>query len=373
MGFSERDSWGARGGASPLPPPGEDDGPHSLREVGGLGESLGPALHDECGDKLGDIEWFSTPWQRSGASTGYTHWRLPDGSVIDGIVKVPVGYREWYWSTKLGETDPMWYRSPEAEHLPVPRVLASGTELGGYDVAWLVVERVAGSSLKSELESGVGPRAALERLFQAAARFHAAAGAVREPTDEDGPARRDWAGMIERSARAVRDNPVPEGQRWGGMIERVGASLDGLVSRWRSRPMRTWCHGDLHPGNVLTRPSGVAGARSGAGVAEDRQEAVLIDLGLVHAGYWVEDALYLERLFWGRTELLGGADPVTLLGEARSGIGLEGDVTAASAMAEVRRVLMAATSPAFLSQEGDPAYLGSALDRLERDAASGLF
>jgi hypothetical protein len=71
-------------------------------EVESLGVSLGPALHDACGDRLGDIEWFQSPWQKSGAATGRTYWRLPDGRVIDAIVKVPVGYREYYWSTRTG-------------------------------------------------------------------------------------------------------------------------------------------------------------------------------------------------------------------------------------------------------------------------------
>jgi len=359
-------------GPSPLPGPTDGDGPHSVGALGGLGRALGPALHELCGDRLGDVDWFQTRWQRSGAATGYTHWRLPDGSVIDAIVKAPVGYREWYWSTKLGETDPMWWTSPEAEHLPVPRVLASGTELGDYDVAWLVVERVSGASLHSELDSGDPERAAsaLARLFDAAARFHQMTLGVRKPTEHDTVALRDWPDLIERARRAVRDNPVENADDWNAMLRGVAFGLDALVSTWRSRDRSTWCHGDLHPGNVLARPCqtcrlGQGGSKSGA------DEGVLIDLGLVHAGHWVEDALYLERLYWGRSETLAGVDPVTSLSEARERHGLDGAVP--EELAETRRVLMAATSPAFLGQENDASYLAAALAHLKHGASEGLF
>ena len=357
-----------------MPTPGDDDGPHSLIEVGGLGRALGPALHESCGDKLGELEWFSTPWQRSGAATGYTHWRLPNGEVIDAIAKVPVGYREWYWSTHLGETDPMWWESAESEHLPVPRVLASGVELGEYDVAWLVVERVGGGSVRSTLSEEVprAERAAMvERLFDAVARFQVMAGREREVTAEDAAPRRDWAALIEKSARAVADNPMPDEARWAALIDRVGARLDALVSVWRGRDQSTWCHGDVHPGNVLTRPCRTT-RPGGDGHAAGEDEGVLIDLGLVHAGHWLEDALYLERLYWGHSEMLGGVEPVRALSEARGRLGVESSLELCAEVAEVRRVLMAATSPAFLGQEHEGAYLSTALGHLEAAAGRGL-
>lgn len=357
-------------GPSPLPPPGVDDGPHSVDEVGELGRALGPALHEACGDKLGDIEWFSTPWQRSGAATGFTSWRLPNGTVIEAVAKVPVGYREWYWTAKLGETDPMWWESFEAEHLPVPRVLASGTELGGYDVAWLVVERVMGEPLHKSLEAGDSVRA-LTRVFDAAARLHKLAGEVRPPSERDTAVLRDWPGLIERAARGVSDNLIADTGRWLELIGRVGRSLDGLVERWRERPKTTWCHGDLHPGNVMTRPCHSC-RLDGVGRACGADEGVLIDLGLMHAGHWIEDALYLERLYWGRPEALGGVVPIEALSEARARVGLDGDVEAARGFARVRRVLMAATSPAFLSQGSDEVYLAAALGQLEAGVREGL-
>ncbi len=358
--------------------PDEDDGPHAVDEVdglatsGGLGQSLGPALHEACGDKLGEIEWFTTPWQRSGAATGYTHWRLPDGSVIDAIAKVPVGYREFYWSTKLGETDPMQWLSFEAEHLPVPRVLAGGTELGGYDTAWVIVERVSGEPLVDLVQgsSAAEGRTAFIRLFDAAARFHRLAQEVREPGERDRPAAPNWARLLEKSAERAADNGIEDEGRWLDRIGRVGARLGTLLERWEARETLTWCHGDLHPGNVLQRRCRSCRMEDGLPASVGHMEGVLIDLAMVHSGHWVEDALYLERLFWGREPLFRGIDPLSQLADARAAQGLENGTDAAE-LAEVRRVLMAATSPAFYGSEGDPVYLRSALTKLDAAAERG--
>ena len=91
----------------------------------------------------------------------------------------------------------------------------------------------------------------------------------------------------------------------------------------------------------------------------------MIDLARVAPGCWIEDALYLERLCWGREDTLCGVDPVTTLAQARHALGLPADAEDL-ALADVRRVLMAATSPAFSRTQGDPLYLKAALERLER-------
>jgi hypothetical protein len=360
---------------SPLPGPDADDGPQAVHEVGALGPALAPALYEACGDRLGEITWFTRAWQRSGAATGHTHWRLPDGSVIDAIAKVPVGYREYYWSTKLGETDPMLWDAPEAEHLPVPRVLASGVELGGHDVGWVIVEKIEGEPLRKQ----IGPdadddeaREALVRLFDAAARFHRLAEEVRPPQPTDRPTPRNWTKLLEQSERVLRDNNHPDTARWGELIERTRTALDGLLAIWNARLVETWCHGDLHPGNVLSRTCNSCrlGADGGSDGPPGCQESVLIDLALMHAGHWVQDALYLERLHWGREGLLRGVNPVVELAKARSAQGLANG-TDAEALADVRRVLMAATSPAFRDQASDEVYLAGALSRLEDAARVG--
>ena len=328
-----------------------DHTPETVAEVESLGVSLGPALHDACGDRLGDIEWFRSSWQKSGAATGRTWWRLPDGTVIDAIAKVPVGYREYYWSTHIGGADPMQWGSVESRSLPTPRVLAAGSELGGYDVAWLVVERIPGKTIRKNL--GIG---ALEKLFTAAVRFHKLAGEIREPRREDRPMPPAWGRLLQRSREACEVNPVPDGDRWVRAIRWMEDRVDPLVAFWDSRPIDTWCHGDLHPGNVMIRPDGDL---------EHHPVAVLLDLGLMHAGCWIEDALYFERQHWGREEALCGIDPYSTLACKRLEAGLPlGDRH--EQLASVRRALMAATSPAFLDQEGDPRYLAAALGLLER-------
>lgn len=331
--------------------PAHPPGLTTRHEVESLGVSLGPALHDARPDRLGDIEWFQSPWQRSGAATGFTSWRLPDGQVIEAIVKVPVSYSEYFWSTQLGEVDHMWWESPSCLHLPVPRVLASGTELAGYDVAWLVLERVSGKPISSEMNAE-----SLERLFEAAAKFHAMAGEIKSPSSGRRESELDWPRLLERAEEACRDNPIPEAEGWVEMIGRVRGLLPALLERWGARPIDTWCHGDLHPGNVMTRCS-----RS----CPDDRCGVLIDLAMVRPGHWVEDALYIERLYWGREETLAGVDPLECLARQRRVLGLPvGDED--RVLADVRRVLMGATSPAFLRQENDPVYLSAALERLCR-------
>ncbi len=354
-------SAGEAGEAGPAGPPG-GAGPEGSAEIlsaplcktrdeaESLGVALGPALRDACGDRLGEIEWFSSPWQRSGAATGRTWWRLPDGAVIPAIVKVPVGGREYLWSTRLGATDPMRWGAAENADLPVPRLLASGDDLGGHDIAWLLVERVPGEALSQHLDAE-----SLAALFRAAADFHALAGELRPVERATPPAPEDWERQLRRAEAACRDNPIQRAAEWAEAVRATRAVLPRLLERWNARPIETWCHGDLHPGNAMIRPA----------ASESRpSRAVLIDLALVHAGHWIEDALYIERLHWGREQRLCGVDPLAALVAARRARGLPADEHDAG-LPDVRRVLMAATSPAYLAHEGDRVYLNAALDRLQ--------
>lgn len=320
-------------------------------EVESLGVSLGPALHEACGDRLGNIEWFRSAWQRSGAATGRTFWRLPSGEVIEAIVKVPVGYREYYWTSRIGETDPMQWIADEARTLPIPRMLASGTELGGYDMAWLVLERLPGRTIASELNAHT-----FGLMFESVSRFYTLASELRKPETHDRPTAPAWERLIRKGMTSLVDNSVADADAWCRVLGRVLDRLDAIIDEWATRPIDTWCHGDLHPGNVMLRPC------SGDGT---ERCAVLLDLGLTHAGCWIEDAIYLERQHWGREEMLCGVDPVAGLARARREQGLEVDL-ACERFADLRRVLMAATSPAFLDQEGGSRYLEAARAVLER-------
>lgn len=322
-------------------------------EVESLGVSLGPALHDACGDRLGDIEWFRSPWQKSGAATGLTSWRLPNGRVIEAIAKVPVGYREYFWSTRLGEVDPMRWESDECRRLPVPRVLASGMELGGYDAAWVVQERVAGETVGKAMNAG-----SLEQLFLATARFHQQAREVKPAERAAQASEPDWRAILERARTKCVDNAIDRRDEWLRAIDAVDGILPALLERWHARPWDTWCHGDLHPGNVMIRDGCMDGPTT-----DDRRCGVLIDFALVHPGHWVEDALYLERMYWGREAMLCGVEPLRCLAENRILHGLHADETD-ERLADIRRVLMGVTSPAFLRHENDPEYLSAALGKV---------
>jgi len=328
-------------------------------EVMSLGVSLGPALHEACGGRLGHIEWFSSPWQRSGAATGRTHWRLPSGLMVPAIVKAPVGYREYFWTTRLGATDPMRYDASEASHLPVPRVFQSGIELGGYDVAWLVVERVPGKPLTHRPS-----RKQMELLFEAAARFHQMAAEVQaislgRPEDEP-----DWSRLLDRAAVNAEANVLCPSDRWRRAIDATREHLGELREQWGARPIDTWCHGDLHPGNAMVRNAAEHADGTLEGGGPDPC-GVLIDLALVRTGSWFEDALYVERVHWGYEHLLAGIDPVAALAEARRAVGLSAPNGDCDRAMRARRVLNAAISPAFADRADDPHYLGGCLVRIE--------
>ena len=57
-----------------------------------------------------------------------------------------------------------------------------------------------------------------------------------------------------------------------------------------------------------------------------RGRCVLIDLALVGPGCWIEDALYLERLFWGQEDQLFGMDPLGTLASTRQAIVPNGSI-----------------------------------------------
>ena len=149
--------------------------------------------------------------------------------------------------------------------------------------------------------------------------------------------------------------------RWIRGIERVLENTSVFVDRWAGRSIDTWCHHDLHGRNAMRRVSHNP---------EIHGRCALIDLAMVAPGHWVEDALYIERLHWGQEDLLFGIDPVETLGRCRESLGLLVGADFGE-LADVRRVLMAATCPNFIRTEGDQLYLNAALGRLEH--LLGLF
>ncbi|RMD63874.1 MAG: aminoglycoside phosphotransferase family protein [Planctomycetota bacterium] len=324
------------------PPSGLEERTPSEGDVASLARQLAPALLEACDGKLSDLRWFRSDWQRGGAATAYARWRDDAGS-RDVLVKLPVG--------------PMEHRATLAlSHLsdaPTPRVAAAGDELGGYDLAWLVLERLDGEPMAK-----APTKKTLDALAQAAASFWALArDALGEPAP-DAFERNGWQATLEAARTRLRDNAVPDAQRWNNEIKRVQRALPAVADRFDEARVAeaSWRHGDLHPGNAMLRSEDSSWGEPGC---------VLIDLGEVRPGSWIEDAVGFERLYWGREEKLHGFKPVKALARARKsrGLPLQDDWRE---LADIRRALLAAAAPASLSRNGDPQHLAGALRTLEQ-------
>ena len=329
--------------------------PESHDDPGSLARSLEPALRAASGDRLrGEIEWFEATWQRGGSVTGHSTWTRDHGEPLPVFIKLPVGATELVWTRRVGDHGAdREVRNGQVPH-PTPKVLAAGEELGGYDLGWLVIERLEGTLVAGDLSE-----ASLLGLIRAATEFQLRARDAELRAGERLHGRvddRDWAAVIDASLESVHINALPDEHRWSEAIKLVHKRLHDLLTIWDARPMDDWCHGDLHPGNALHMP--------GDDGHPDR--CVLIDLALVHRGHWVEDAVYLERLFWGHESKLMGVEPVRAMRQERKQRGLT--LTPEDGhLANAKRVLTAAAVPARLAAEGgDHAYLAAALDTLER-------
>lgn len=313
-----------------------------------LAHTLEPALQAACDARLSRIDWFRSAWQASSASTGFASFTRADGSRVPVVVKLPVGPSEYRWTTMLSGAASLQGPAPDdtAACPCTPRVLAAGMELGGYDLAWLVLEKLDGTPLSARVDEP-----SVRDLLGATVSYYAAAAKSRPICDTDVPPTKDWNELLSRGRDVIKKHGIPDEQRWNLAIKAASKALPTLLSRWNARPINTWCHGDLHFGNALRRSSG--------------EGCVLIDLALVHPGHWVEDAVYLERLYWAKPEMLHGIKPVTELARLqRERQMLTGEDY--SQLASIRRVLMAASVPAFLVHEGHPKYVHAALELLER-------
>lgn len=300
----------------------------------GLGDQFEPLLREACHGRLGPIAWFRADWQRGGAKTGRSTYDLGEQGSVPVVVKIPVGPTEFLWHHRLQP------RAGQSQEI-TSRLYASDTILGGYDLAWLVTERFSEGPL-----FGLVREDAIELMSDAAARFHALASAY--PVDGK-PKKEDWPAQVERARENVQTNSVWHEQMWTNVLKRVTRGLDRLVEMWGGRRCDCWCHGDLHPANAMSRSN------------RPEDPAMLIDLAEVHVGHWVEDAIYLERPFWLRPELLEQQSPVQRIAARRKQFGLRVEAEDYR-LADVRRVLLSATAPAFLRTEGNPRYLDACLN-----------
>ena len=302
-----------------------------------LAKNLLPVLLDACKGHLGDVSWFRADWQRGGASTGRSIWTVQGQRPCEVVVKFPVVPKELFWTRRLQSAD-------GARPSVIPHLFASGTTLGHYDLAWIVIERLSCGPLGLRWH-----RDHIDRVADAAARFHSETAPL--PVEDEQGRIEDWEPLLERAREAVRDNHIASRAKWTDAIKQVQRMHDKLVNRWRGRDTTHWIHGDLHLANAMSRDS----AQSGP--------VVLIDLAEVRPGHWTEDAVYLERQLWGRPDRLEATKPVRAMARARRRMGLVAE-KAGHELADIRRILMAATAPAFLKSEGHPRYLAGALNQL---------
>lgn len=320
--------------SSPSPPPISDD-----TAVQPFGAALAPVLLEVCECRLTNLNWFRTDWQRGGALTGYADWVDDTGQTKQAVVKMPVPPVEQRWLVQL------------AGHGVTPDVYAHGDALGGYDLAWVVMERLAYGPLNSKWGA-----ASFELLADAAARFYAEA--RRVPLIEPKPPR-EWEAQLKLARDHIGRDVITDSQRWRKVLKQVGKKLPKWLDTWHARDRGTWCHGDLHMGNAMLRNAPPTDETQAAG------PALLFDLASVQPGHWVEDAVYLEHLYWANPAGLCNTKPVNLIAKRMRDRGLTpGDHW--PELANIYRALLAMVAPAYRNKLGGNAQAAASLEVLER-------
>ena len=298
-----------------------------------LANSLEPVLKIQTENRLGEIHWFRTDWQRGGAATGFSTWQNGNQDPSKVVVKFPIVEKELRWTRRLQDDDGV-----------VPALLAGNEELGGYDLAWMIIERFPVGPLGKHWEDSN-----IDRIADAAARFTKSA--TPYPIDQDGRLE-NWSKLFSMAKQSVRENHIEHQPKWKKSHSLIVKKLSYLQELWRSRPISEWLHGDLHLANAMCRSD------------SPDADVSLIDLAEVHAGHWVEDAVYLERQLWGHKTRLKATKPVHAMAAARKRHGLAVEENY-SDLVDVRRLMLAGTAPAFMQSEGAPRYLASCLLQLE--------
>ena len=295
--------------------------------------SLEPALIKQTNQKLSDIHWFRTDWQRSGATTAFAKWETDNEKLIDVVIKFPIKEKELRWTRLMQKSDGV-----------APRILDSGEQLSGYDLAWLVIERFPYGPLGKHWD-----KRNIERIADAAARFTKFAST--HEIDQDGR-KEDWPTLMQKAKNSVRKNHIANESKWKKAHSHLSKNLSRVLEQWRGRRIDQWLHGDIHLANAMCREK-----------CSDSPVS-LIDLAEVHAGHWIEDAVYLERQLWGYKSRLKLTKPVQTMAKARKKHRLQVNDNY-SELVDIRRILLAATAPTFMLSEGDPRYLAACLEQFQ--------
>lgn len=297
-----------------------------------FGADLEPVVRQHCQGRLAKINWFRTDWQRGGALTGYSTYRDDDNVEQPVVVKLPVPPREQRWIVQLQGNE------------VVPRLYAHGQELGGYDMCWVIMERLPHGPVG--LAWG---EQSIDLLIDAMVRFSKAAidvpctGEVRV---------RDYEAVREEARANIHRHTVAHEQRWNRALKYAHKQMRHWLALWEERDVNHWCHGDIHLGNAMTR------------CAPPHGPVVLIDLAQVHQGHWIEDAVYLEHLYWSRRDKLDGRKICKLVARQRKQHGLKVESNWPQ-IAAIRRAMIAMCTPAALEHMGNPHHVEAALEVLE--------
>lgn len=311
-----------------------------------FGAELAKVLPQACDGRLGDIHWFRTDWQRGGALTGYATWHETSGDGESGetresgggggcpvVVKLPVPPAERAWLAHLDSVGGV-----------APKVYAHGDAVGGYDFAWVVMERLPHGPLSASWGG-----AAFDLMVEAAGRFYAAAESAPIEGKFSG---RNWREILEHARDSAHRHNLADEQRWNKALKQADRKLNNWLTIWEDRPTDMWCHGDIHFANAMTRDPAPAGP------------ALLFDYAMCHKGHWVEDVVYFEHLFWARRDRLEGRKLCSLVAKQRKKLGLAVHADWPK-WADAQRALLAMGTPASLAHDGDPQHVQAALEVLE--------
>jgi len=304
--------------------------------INSMGDTFAYLLMGHTQGKLSKVRWFRTDWQRGGALTGFGQW--DDGEQIqEVVVKLPVPPVERNWLI----------HAQNFENVS-PKLFAHGDSLGGYDLAWVIMERMPHGPLNHHWQGRE-----FDLLVEALGRFYAAGEHLPLTGRPDG---RNWHDILQRSRDQLHKQSIPQSQRWSAALKQAHRKLDHWLEIWNQRPITGWCHGDLHLGNAMTRIPAPDGP------------AVLLDFAQARPGHWVEDAIYCEHLFWARRSRLGDRKLCSMLAKVRKHHHLPVDADWPR-LATIKRKLLAMSTPLKLLHDGDISNLNACLEVLESEQA----
>jgi hypothetical protein len=298
------------------------------------GHELEDEIRQACNGRLIDFHWFRTDWQRGGASTAKGLFIKNDLETVNVVIKFPIPAVERLWLKRLSD----------AGDDIVPEVFAHGDRLGNYAIDWIVMEYLPHGPLSSKWDG-----MEFDLLVEAYGRM---ADAMDQFKVDEEPPGKDWEAIWHKSRENVHAHAIANEQRWNKALKQAHRHLKDWLIKLDDQPIDHWVHGDLHLGNALSR------------VAPPSGPALLIDFACVHAGHWLDDAVYLEHLYWARRDMLKGRKLCSMIAKQRKQHGLR--VCADwPQWAQIHRALLAMSTPAMLEHDGSPAHVEAALEILE--------